>query len=77
MFIRLFIYRYIIWETYFYNAGHISTIFDVDKILPPQVKRILIISNNHGIYQLPHELPNNLDLGPLQIRKYQEDLKTP
>ena len=41
------------------------------------MKRILIISNNHGIYQLPHKLPNDLDLGPLEIRKYQEDLKTP
>ena len=24
------------------------------------VKRILIISNKHGVYELPHELPNNL-----------------
>ena len=28
-----------------------------DKIfVPPQVKRIMIISNKHGIYKLPHEL---------------------
>ena len=26
----------------------------------PQVKRIVIISNKHGIYKLPHELPNDL-----------------
>ena len=30
--------------------------------LPPQVKRRRIISNEHGIYELPHELPNNLRL---------------
>ena len=28
--------------------------------LSPQVKRIVIISNKHGIYELPHELPNDL-----------------
>ena len=26
----------------------------------PQVKRSVIISNKHGIYKLPHELPNDL-----------------
>ena len=26
----------------------------------PQVKRFVIISNKHGIYELPHELPNAL-----------------
>ena len=30
--------------------------------LSPQVKRIVIISNEHGIYELPHELPNDLRL---------------
>ena len=28
--------------------------------LSPQVKRIVIISNTHGIYELPRELPNDL-----------------
>ena len=28
----------------------------------PQVKRMVIISNKHGIHQLPHELPNDLRL---------------
>ena len=28
----------------------------------PQVKRSVIISNKHGIYELPHELPNDLRL---------------
>ena len=28
--------------------------------LSPQVKRIVIISNKHGIYGLPKELPNDL-----------------
>ena len=31
----------------------------------PQVKRIMIISNKHGIYELPHELPNDLRLRTL------------
>ena len=26
----------------------------------PQVKRIVIISKKHGIYEFPHELPNDL-----------------
>ena len=36
----------------------------------PQVKRSIIISNIHGIYELPHELPNDLTLrilGNLEI----------
>ena len=37
-----------------------------DKILvSPKVKRIVIISNKHGIYQLPHEFPNDLRLKTL------------
>ena len=28
--------------------------------LSPEVKWIVIISNKNGIYELPHELPNNL-----------------
>ena len=28
----------------------------------PQVKRSVIISNKHGIWELPHELPNDLRL---------------
>ena len=38
--------------------------------LLPQVKRSLIISNKYGIYELPHELPNDLRLriyGNLEI----------
>ena len=37
-----------------------------DKIfVSPQVKRIVIISNKNGIYELPHELPNELRLRTL------------
>ena len=36
----------------------------------PQAKRMVIISNKHGIYKLPHELPIDLRL------KTQENLKT-
>ena len=28
--------------------------------LSPQVKRWVIITQKHGIYEMPHELPNNL-----------------
>ena len=46
----------------------------------PQVKRSVIISNRHGIYELPKELPNDLKLNDhwkLENihRKYQEKLK--
>ena len=30
--------------------------------LSPQVKQWAIITYKHGIYELPHELPNNLRL---------------
>ena len=33
------------------------------------MKRRAIISNKHDIYELPHELPNDL-----RLRKYQENL---
>ena len=37
-----------------------------DKIfVSPQVKQIVIISNKHGIYELPHELPKDLGLATL------------
>ena len=31
-------------------------------LLSPQVKRCAIITYQHGIYELPHELPNDLQL---------------
>ena len=31
-------------------------------LLSPQVKRWAIITFEHGIYELPHELPNDLRL---------------
>ena len=31
----------------------------------PQVKPTVIIRNKHGIYELPHELPNDLRLRAL------------
>ena len=40
-----------------------SEFFMFDKIfLSAQVKRSVIISNKHGIYELPYELPNDLRL---------------
>ena len=41
--------------------------------ISPQAKRCVIITYKHGIYELPHELPN--DLRRKEIRKYQESLK--
>ena len=35
-------------------------------ILSPQVKRCAINTYKHGIYELPHELPNNLRLSHRQ-----------
>ena len=34
--------------------------------LSPQVKRWAIITYKHGIYELPHELPNDLRLKDLR-----------
>ena len=31
-------------------------------LLSPQVKQRMIINYKHGIYELPHELPNDLRL---------------
>ena len=35
--------------------------------LSPQVKRWAIITYKHGIYEVPHELPNDLRLRKLGI----------
>ena len=45
-----------------YNHGH--NILEPLNILAnsPKVKRSVIISNKHGIYELLHELPNDLKL---------------
>ena len=36
-----------------------------EVFLSPQAKRIVINSKKHGIYELPHELPNGLRLRTL------------
>ena len=40
----------------------------------PQIKQYAIITYKHGIYELPHELPNNLRSS--EIRKNPENSKT-
>ena len=35
-------------------------------LLSSEVKRSMIIINKYGIYELPHELPNNLRLKDLR-----------
>ena len=47
-----------------YNLGHnIFRLFDVlPNFFSPRVKRIVIISIKHEIYELPHVLPNDLRL---------------
>ena len=44
--------------------------------LSPQVKQCAIITYKHCIYKLPRELPNDLRLRILAIRKYQESVLT-
>ena len=39
-----------------------------------QVKQYAIITYKHDIYELPHELPNNIKLRILGKRKYQESV---
>ena len=43
--------------------------------LSPQVKRSAIISNKQGVYQLPHELSNNLRLRILGYKEKSGDLR--
>ena len=55
-----------------YNQFHnILNLFNVYQIFfSPQVKQWAIITYKHGIYELPHELPNDLRLRILgNIRK--------
>ena len=42
-----------------YNHGHNILRYN---IISPQVNQRVFISNKRGIYELPHELPNNLRL---------------
>ena len=45
-----------------YNYFHnILRVFDVlPNFLSPPVRRCKVINSKHGIYELSHELPNNL-----------------
>ena len=53
-----------------YNPGHNSSrLFALLPFFSPQVKRSVIISNKHSIYELPHELPNDLRLRSSENRK--------
>ena len=60
--IRLNLYATQTWTSR--NHGdNILRLFDTLPIFfSPPVKRSVIISNKHGIYELPHELPNDLRL---------------
>ena len=50
-----------------YNQFHILRLFDVlPNFLSPQVKRCAIITYKHGIYELLHELLNDLRLRILE-----------
>ena len=42
--------------------------------LSPQVKRSVIISNKYGIYELLHELPNDLIIGKQEISGKSQNL---
>ena len=49
------------------HVHNILRLFDVFQIfLSPQVKGSIVIINKHGIYELPHELPNDFRLRILQ-----------
>ena len=45
--------------------------------LSPQVKRWAIITCEHGIYELSHELLNDLGLGSYEISRYQKKCPNP
>ena len=50
-------------------------LIDKQIFFSPQVKRSVIVSNKYNIYELPHELLNDLRLQILEIRKYQKNSK--
>ena len=55
-----------------HHFHNILRLFDVfyQVFLSPQMKRCAVITYKHGIYELPHELPNDLRLKKLgNIRK--------
>ena len=54
------------------NFHNILRLFDVlPNFLSPKVKQSTIISNKHGLYELPHKLLNNS-----RLRKGHRNLKT-
>ena len=51
------------WWTSYYHFHNILILFDVlPNFLSPQVKRYAVITYKHDIYELPHELRNDLRL---------------
>ena len=47
----------------YYHGYNILKLLDtLPNSLSPQLKRSVIVSNKHGIYELPHEFPNDLTL---------------
>ena len=60
--------------------NHVKIFWDFDQFFfSPQGKQNVIVSNKHGIYELPHELPNDLTLRILRnleiSGKYQNDVE--
>ena len=55
-------------ENFADNGGQniLRTFLLYQFLIRPQVKRRVIISNKHGIYELPHDLPNDLKLRILE-----------
>ena len=64
-------------ENFADNHGHnIMRLFDtLPNFFSQQVERGLINSNKHGIYELPHELPNDLKLTILGNEERLEELQ--
>ena len=56
VFVTLSIIFIIFWDLMFYQIYH-----------SVQVKRSTIISNKHGLYELPHELSNDLRLRRVSV----------
>ena len=60
-------FKYLRWYLlWIYNPGHnILKHFDVWQNFCVTASEIVIISNKHGIYKLPHELPSDIRLRTL------------
>ena len=56
-----------------YGSNIVGLLMFYQIFLSPQVERSAIISNKQGVYELPHELPNDVGLPRLLGNKQKSE----